>query len=166
MQESQLGQALQVPTRRKSQYTIIGKLIMMPNSPSGWGRFLTHVRTPLGGIVALVVLAFLALPIVTLGPFGTTFRSIYWAFFILLVSAAFIFIVRHTPKGSQGMVATEEFYALQSWLRFLRVYGDNTAPQTREEVIEGIGKMVAYRSALPPPAPPEPKTLDTGDDHA
>jgi len=135
---------------------------MMPNSPSGWGEFLTHIRTPLGGTVALAVVALLALPMVIFGPVGVVFKSGYIVFFMALIGGTLDYFIRRTPKGPQGLVATDDFYKLQALLRHLRIYGDSVAPQTREAVVEGIGKIVPDIGALAPPSPQD--SLEAGDD--
>lgn len=136
--------------------------VMMPSNPSGWGQFLAHIRTPLGGTVALIVVAFLALPMMIFGSVGGVLTSIYVVFFMALISVAIVFIIRRTPKGAQGLVATDDFYKLQTLLRHLRIYGDNAAPQTRESVVESVGKIVSDVGGLSPPSQQEP--LDTGGD--
>ena len=135
---------------------------MMPGSPSGWGQFLTHIRTPLGGTVALIVVAFLALPMMIFGPVGVVFRSSYIVFFMVVIGVALIYFIRRTPRGPHGLVATDDYYKLQSLLRYLKVYGDNSIPQTREAVVEGIGRIVPDIGALSPPSQQE--SLEAGSD--
>ena len=94
-------------------------------------------------MVVLVVLALVALPIIMFAPVGTIPRTVYLVFFILLISGTAIFIAKRTPRGAHGLVASEDFYALQQYYRSSRIYGDSNIPETRQSIIEGEDKTVA-----------------------
>ena len=129
---------------------------------SGWDSFLRYIRTPLGALLGFGILFLLSLPIILYAKIDAWFKLVFALGFLIYVIGAPIFVIRRTPRGPSGLVATEGFYALQSLFRYLKVYGDSADPKTRQAVIEATRKVTGGLNALPPPAPT--KVLESGDD--
>lgn len=119
---------------------------------SGWATFLRYIRTPLGAVIALDVLVLMGFIPVSLAQVSLLIIA-YTAFFMFMTLGGFIFIVVRTPKSPHGLVASEDYYALQSYFRSNRVYGDNTTLRTRQATVEDPNRASADTRALPPPLP-------------
>jgi len=80
---------------------------------------------------------------------GSSAKYAAMAFLALVVVVILIFVFRRIPRVPHGLVASEDYYALDRSLQDLDVYGEKRLRRTRKEAIETT-KVPKDETALPP----------------
>ena len=82
-------------------------------------------------------------------------KNVAMGIIILLLAIIILFVLRRIPRDPHGLVASEDYYALDRHLDFLASYGTNYRRRTRKEVTDTLEKTTRDERLLPPPQQPQ-----------
>jgi len=120
--------------------------MMMPKSP--FQNLVKYVRSPLGFLLAIAIIIAIVVITVLTTNFSEIGKYVVVGVFFITIIAVVIWVIRRTPKTPHGMVATEDYYALEAYLEHLKAYGTETHTETKREMLK---KKKMPKEVLPPP---------------
>lgn len=130
--------------------------MMIPKSP--WENLVRYVRSHLGFLLAVIVIFGGVVIAVLYADVPIIAKYIVLGVFVLGIIAVTTWVIIRTPKTPHGLVATEEYYALQLFLEHSKAYGTESQVETRQEILRKKG--LARDTTLPPSK--QPKQLNEG----
>lgn len=119
---------------------------MITKSPQ---EIIKYVRSPLGFVLAVMVILGIVVSVVLFTELPITVKLIMMGLFLAIVIGVLVWVIRRTAREPYGLVATEDYYALETYLKHLKAYGTEEQVETKEQILK--------RKRVPKGMLPEPK---------
>ena len=126
---------------------------------SGWDNLIRHARSHIGAVLVIAIIL-LAILIATLyAPIPTVAKLIVLPVIVIIIMIFGIWVMVRTPKTPEGLVATEDYYALELYLKHFKGFGIESEANTKKDILK---KKLTGKDVLPPLK--TPKQLEKGKD--
>jgi hypothetical protein len=108
----------------------------IPIQKISWENLIKHVRSPLGFLLAALLLFSLVLIIILLTSLPIGVKCVAIGVFAPTLIGVIIWVIKRTPNTPHGLVATEDYYALEKYLEYARIYGSQSQTETKKEMLK------------------------------